>query len=86
MLFPLVSKPAELLNDKKLSSEAPKNQTAFGNTGKRNGFPPNPNDNPNGSFHNPKPQVPDIESLDARADKLKLSGARKGNLFLASCV
>ena len=48
------------------------NQTAFGNAGKRNGLPPNPSDNPNGSFHSPNPHVPAIELLEAFARRLRL--------------
>lgn len=69
----------ELLNDNQFSSDAWKNQTAFGSVGMRNGFPPNPSESPNGSFHSPKPHVPAIELPEARARRLKVRVGREGN-------
>jgi hypothetical protein len=45
-------------------------------------MPPIPSDTLNGSFHSPKPHVPDRESLEVRADRLRWKGRRRGKSLL----
>ena len=74
--------PGRSENESQFSWEAWKNQLVLGRVGRRKGFPPNPSDMPNGSFHRPKPQVPGMESLEVRADRLRLNEKRWGNCLL----
>lgn len=60
--------------------DAKKNQAALGNAGRRPALPPKPSENPKGSFHIPKPQVPGSAACEERARSISSNGGRCENL------